>query len=205
MVRPEAVSRHRATFGEVFVLFVGRLVYYKGLDVLLRASSGLGWPIVIAGDGPKRASLEALANELGVRTRVHFLGHVPDEELRALVLASRLVVLPSTGVGEAFGQSLVEAALMGRPAVATTLPTGVPWVNLDGVTGFNVEPGDDKALAAAIREICENDSLSSRLGASARERALSEFTTDRMVERTLDLYGSVLGAASAGRSARARD
>ncbi len=200
-VAPADVARHRERLGAVFVLFVGRLVYYKGLDVLVRAGRTLAWPVVLAGDGPERPRLESLADELGVRERVRFLGHVPDFELRALVMAARCVVLPSTSVGEAFGQTLVEAALMGRPAVATSLPTGVPWVNLDGVTGINVPPNDAAALAAALAMLCGDDALASRLGEAARARALAEFTTDRMVERTLALYREVLAGRGDGKVA----
>jgi rhamnosyl/mannosyltransferase len=104
-------------------------------------------------------------------------------------------------VGEAFGQTLVEAALMGRPAVATSLPTGVPWVNLDGVTGINVPPNDAAALAAALAMLCGDEALASRLGKAARARALAEFTTDRMVERTLALYREVLVGRGDGKAA----
>ena len=195
--RAEAAAR-RARWGDRTVLFVGRLVYYKGLDVLLRAARRLDGRLVLAGDGPERSRLEQLAKDLSVFDRICFLGHLEEQSLVAAYLAADVVVLPSTGIGESFGQTQVEAALLGKPVVSTRLPTGVPWVNLDGVTGLVVPPGDDAGLAAALQRLLDDPALARRLGAAGKERAEHEFTAEIMVDRTLSLYRELTSGGNGG-------
>src|SRR6185295_4672597 len=109
------------------VLFVGRLVAYKGLDVLLRAMVDVPGSLALVGDGPLRESLQKLAQELGVADRVTFLGRVSDADRLAWFGRADVVVLPSVSRQEAFGMVQVEAMLTGRPVVSTSVPTGVPW------------------------------------------------------------------------------
>jgi len=186
----------RRRWGERVVLFVGRLVYYKGLDVLLRAARHVDARFVLVGDGPERARLEALAVDLALGTRVEFLGHQEGSPLVAAYLAASLVVLPSTGIGESFGQTQVEAALLGKPVVSTSLPTGVPWVNLHERSGLIVTPGDERALAAAFRRLLDDQEYARALGAEGRARAEREFTADVMADRTLQLYRDLVGQST---------
>ena len=82
----------------------------------------------------------------------------------------------------------LEAHASGTPVVCTDLPTGVPWVNVDGETGLVVPVGDAEALGAALARLLGDEALRTRMGAYARERALAEFSVGRMVERTLAVY-----------------
>jgi rhamnosyl/mannosyltransferase len=181
------------------LLFVGRLVRYKGVDVLLRAMAGVRASLVILGDGPLRAPLEALARDLGVDDRVHFLGRVSDGERLVWYRRAAALVLPSVSRQEAFGMVQVEAMLTGRPVVSTALPTGVPWVNRDGETGLVVPPGNVHALAAALVRLCEDAALRAQLGAAARVRALRHFTAARMCAE-LDALCHVVAAPVVVRS-----
>jgi lipopolysaccharide/colanic/teichoic acid biosynthesis glycosyltransferase len=197
---PAAVARVRAAWDGPVALFVGRLVPYKGVEVLLRALASADVAAVIVGDGPLRASLEAQARALGVSSRAFFLGSAGDESLSAWYSACDFLVLPSVTRAEAFGLVQVEAMAHGKPVISTRLPTGVPWVNLDGVTGVTVEPADAGALAAALRRLAGDPALRVRLGAGARARYLSEFAARCMVERTTAAYARVAsGPASARR------
>ena len=162
------------------VLFVGRLVAYKGVDVLLRAMAGVPASLIVVGDGPLRGSLEALAGELGVAGSVRFLGHVSDAERLEWYRRAALLVLPSVSRQEAFGMVQVEAMLAGRPVISTSLPTGVPWVNRDGESGLVVAPGDVEQLRSALMRLCTDAPLRLRLGAGGRARALEHFTARRM-------------------------
>jgi lipopolysaccharide/colanic/teichoic acid biosynthesis glycosyltransferase len=167
------------------VLFVGRLVGYKGLDVLLRAMVGVPASLVVVGDGPLRASLEALALELGLGGSVRFVGHVTDDERLEWYRRADLLALPSVSPQEAFGMVQVEAMLARLPVVSTALPTGVPWVNQDGESGLVVPPGDVEALRGALRRLCGDPASRASLGAGGRARALARFTAARMC-RDLD-------------------
>ena len=170
------------------VLFVGRLVPYKGVDVLLRALPGLAVRAVIVGDGPCRASLETLARELGVADRVTFAGQVSDEARVDAYREADVFVLPSVSRQEAFGMVQVEAMLSGVPVVSTALPTGVPWVNQHGETGLVVPAGDPEALRAALASLAAAPDLRRRLGAQARARALATFTAEQMCDGAYEVY-----------------
>ena len=173
------------------VLFVGRLVAYKGVDVLLRAMQGVRAAAVIVGDGPLRASLEQTASELGVSDRVFFLGTLPEDALASWYSTCDVLALPSTTPAEAFGLVQLEAMARAKPVVSTRLSSGVPWVNQDGVTGLTVPPGDADALKSAFARLLEDDDLRLRMGSAARRRFVEHFTHSGMVERTTRLYEEV--------------
>lgn len=173
------------------VLFVGRLVPYKGLDVLVRAMAHVDARLVLVGDGPLRESLQALAQDAGVATKVHFAGEVSEDELVAWYHACDVFALPSVTRAEAFGMVQVEAMACGKPVVSTNLPTGVPWVNRDGETGLVVSPGDVEALAGALARLAADPVLRGRLGEGGRDRVAGEFTAERMAARAVSMYSEV--------------
>jgi glycosyltransferase involved in cell wall biosynthesis len=183
----------RTRFGGPLALFVGRLVPYKGADVLLRALPAVPeLRLVMVGDGPLRGELEALAAALGIAHRVAFVGALADEALAAHYRAADVFVLPSVTPNEAFGLVQLEAHACGLPVVSTNLPTGVPYVNRHEETGLVVEPGDISGLAAALnRLVCEAD-LRRRLGLCAQRRQRTDFSLEVMVDRVLDVYRGLL-------------
>ncbi len=181
----------RGKLGTPRVLFTGRLVPYKGVDVLLRAMATLDARLVVVGDGPLRGALEAQARAT-CGGRVMFTGTVPDSDLPALYHASDVFVLPSVTRAEAFGMVQLEAMACGKPVVSTSVPSGVPWVNQHEVTGLVVPPGDVVALATALRTLFADSTLRERFGAAGRRRVAQEFTSARMAERSVALYREVL-------------
>lgn len=180
---------------EPHVLFVGRLVYYKGCDVLIEAISKVDANLAIVGEGPLRGELEALSAKLGVADRVQFFGRVSDEELAHLYRASSIFVLPSTLATECFGLVQVEAMLNGKPVINTNLPTGVPWVSLHNETGITVAPGDPDALADAIKLLLNDVHLRQKLGGQGAARAQNMFTLKRHVKAMSELYSELLSSS----------
>ena len=174
-----------------FVLFAGRHVPYKGVDVLLRALQGTPTRAVIAGDGPQRAAWQSLARELSLDRQVRFTGDVPDAELRALFHAASALVLPSVTRAEAFGYVQIEAMASGTPVISTDVPSGVSWVNQHERTGLVVAAGQPDALRAAIARLMADAPLRERFGAAGRERVEREFTLVRLRERLQSLYGEL--------------
>jgi glycosyltransferase involved in cell wall biosynthesis len=174
------------------LLFVGRLVYYKGLHVLLEAAKDWPGTVLIAGDGPLEPELRARAAASGLAERVKFLGRVSDEDLPAYYQASDAFVLPSIARTETFGVVQVEAMAAGLPVVSTRLPTGVPWVNQHGVSGLVVPPGDASALAAAFARLAADDALRQRLAEGARTRATAVFSRDRMLRAFREVVETVV-------------
>jgi len=193
----DAVSRSRvakvvAAVPGPRILFVGRLVYYKGLEVLLDAMSLCEGSLVIAGEGPLEGALRALVTEKRLGERVLFAGRVADADLPALYQACDVFVLPSTARTEAFGVVQIEAMAAGKPVISTNLPTGVPWVNQDGVSGLVVTPGDRAALGEALRRLLDDGAFRQRLGEGARRRAQTMFSRERMVAAFKSLIDTVV-------------
>ena len=165
------------------LLFVGRLVYYKGVDVLLRAFARTeGCALFLAGEGMLEPQLRQEAQTLGVADRVFFLGRLTDAQLRAAFRDCDFFVLPSVANSEAFGIVQLEAMVYGKPVINTALPTGVPLVSIHGETGLTVPPGDETALADAIRTLAEDDALREAYGAAAQRRVLEHFELDNMID-----------------------
>ncbi|MCI5816066.1 glycosyltransferase [Ruminococcus sp.] len=165
------------------LLFVGRLVYYKGVDVLLRAFARTeGCALFLAGEGVLEPQLRQEAQTLGVADRVFFLGRLTDAQLRAAFRDCDIFVLPSVANSEAFGIVQLEAMVYGKPVINTALPTGVPLVSIHGETGLTVPPGDETALADAIRTLAEDDALREAYGAAAQRRVLEHFELDNMID-----------------------
>jgi rhamnosyl/mannosyltransferase len=187
-----SVADVRSRCNGAIALFVGRLVPYKGADVLLRALAHTDVAAVVIGDGPMRGDLERLSRELKLESRVFFLGPVEDDAVAAWYAACDVFVLPSVTRAEAFGLVQLEAMARAKPVISTRLPTGVPWVNVDGLTGFVVPPGDVDALAAALRALAGDPALRAGMGRAGRARFEQEFTRERMTERTVAMYGRVM-------------
>jgi rhamnosyl/mannosyltransferase len=144
------------------------------------------------------APWQALAAELGLVDRAHFLGDVTDEDLPSLYHAADCFVLPANARSEAFGRVLLEAMASGLPCVTTELGTGTSWVVQDGLTGRVVPPRDELALADAVGELLADPHRRREMGGAARARVEAEFTQARMVGRVETVYGEALAACPSG-------
>jgi rhamnosyl/mannosyltransferase len=187
------VARIRSICPGPRVLFVGRFVYYKGVDVLIDAMAECPGTLLLIGDGPLEPDLRRQVIERGLQARVHFVGRASDEDLPAYYQAADLFVLPSVARTEAFGVVQVEAMAAGLPVISTNLPTGVPWVNQHGITGLVVPPGDSRALAGAMRELLTDDRLRTSLSANALQRAHTVFRRHKMIDAFKRVVESAVG------------
>lgn len=190
----ETIARIRQRYGRRILLAVGRMVYYKGFEYLIRAMKTVRGHLLIVGDGPLRLQLEHLAVAIGVSERITFLGRVAQEEMVAYYHAADVFVLPSVARSEAFGIVQLEAMICGKPVVNTALATGVPYVSLDGVTGLTVPPADSKALSVAVTRLLDDPYLRAKFGAAAARRAREEFNPELMARRTVEIYREALAA-----------
>ena len=192
-VPQEEIARFRDRHaGKKIILSVGRLIPYKGYDNLVEAAKYLPEDhiVLIGGDGPLRKNLEEQISTLGLKNKVLLLGYLPKETLPLLFAASDVFVLSSVMKTEAFGIVQIEAMSAGKPVVATKIPeSGVSWVNLDGVSGLNVEPGDPKAIADAVEGILRDYD---RFSEGAAKRFRENFTEDKMIERIVRIYEELL-------------
>ena len=175
-------ARIRAETSGPLVVFAGRLVGYKGVDVLIEAAAPLELTVTVVGDGPMRARWTRLATERHGRATFRFTGEVDQDELRAHLAAADLFVLPSLTRAEAFGMAQLEAMACARPVISTRLPSGVPWVNQHDESGLVVTPGDVESLRAALARLAADADLRARLGAGGQRRARQEFAMRRMAD-----------------------
>jgi glycosyltransferase involved in cell wall biosynthesis len=177
--------------GENFFLFVGVLRYYKGLHILLDAAAHTRARIVIVGAGPVEIELKQQALRLGL-TNVVFLGAVSDEDKVALLQLCRAVVFPSHLRSEAFGVTLLEGAMFGKPLISSEIGTGSSYVNIHGKTGLVIAPDNPAALAEAMNRLDQDHAGSVAMGRAARARFDTMFTARKMAEAYVGLYQQVL-------------
>jgi glycosyltransferase involved in cell wall biosynthesis len=192
-VNPDEVLKIRKKYGSRIVLGVGRLVYYKGFEYLIRAMSEVDGQLLIVGDGPLRSKLELEAKKSVAAARVTFLSSV--EDVIPYYQAANVFALPSIARSEAFGIVQLEAMACRKPVVNTLLDSGVPYVSVNGITGLTVPPADSKALAQALNQLLDNPARCAEYGFAGRQRVEAEFNLDAMTKSTLKLYSDVMSSA----------
>jgi glycosyltransferase involved in cell wall biosynthesis len=177
------------------IFSLGRLVYYKGFEYLIKSAKYLNneYVILIGGSGPLKEELNNLIKSHSLENKVILLGRIEDNELGSYYEACDLYCLPSIVKSEAFGIVQIEAMSFGKPIVATKINgSGVDWVNKDDVSGINVEPKDPEALAEAFRRIFNNKDDYERYSINAKKRFNSLFKREKMNDRLIQLYKELL-------------
>ncbi len=191
-------------YGRDFFLFVGVLRYYKGLHILLDAVRGAPFRVVIVGSGPTETELRQQANRLGLHN-VSFAGQVTDEEKVSLIRLSRGIVFPSYMRSEAFGVTLLEGAMHGKPLISTEVGSGTSHVNAHGNTGLVVEPGSETALRDAMEQLWKHPEKACHMGRNARRRYEELFTGDLMGRRYAELYRELTEGRTADAGTKTAD
>jgi rhamnosyl/mannosyltransferase len=177
----------RAKVGPKFFLFVGVLRYYKGLHILLDAVAGTDYPVVIVGAGPIEQELKSHAERLGLKN-VMFVGKVDELDKVALLKLCYAVAFPSHLRSEAFGISLLEGAMFGKPMISSEIGTGTTYINIDRQTGLVVPPSDPDALRVAMRTLWDDPQLAKEMGSRAEARYWQLFTAEQMADDYVSLY-----------------
>jgi glycosyltransferase involved in cell wall biosynthesis len=192
---PVSITEPRSTLPAIpTIAFAGRLVREKGIEILLRAFALVQAQrpeakLVICGDGPESGKISALINQLRLTSNVSMAGFVSPARIQEIFRASWVVAVPSIWE-EPFGQVTIEAMMSGVAVVASDAG-GPAEVVLDGETGFLVPPGDIPALAKALLRILTDGSLAERLGHSGRERAIMEYSEEKVADQFLDIYRGI--------------
>lgn len=180
---------------KVNILFIGRLVWYKGCDILLKAFARMrckNCTLTLVGGGPLEMELKNLAASLRLNT-VTFMGRVSEEEKMRCIEACDFLVLPSVSKAEAFGLVQIEAMAFGKPVINTRLKSGVPTVSMDGVTGITVKPGHAGQLARAMDEMARDEKQRREFGKNALELVSREYTKSMMIKRHKEVFEQLLG------------
>ncbi|MFZ6745771.1 glycosyltransferase family 4 protein [Undibacterium sp. JH2W] len=187
----DLLAHWRQRVGENFFLFVGMLRYYKGLHILLEAAAGTDIPIVIVGDGPEEIELKRQAQQLQL-TNVHFLGALPEPDKVALLTLCYALAFPSHLRSEAFGISLLEGAMYGKPMISSEIGTGTTYINVAGQTGLVVPPSDPAAFRQAMEYLLAHPQQAAEMGKNARQRYLDLFTAEKMAGNYARLYQEII-------------
>lgn len=191
--RTDALARRYGLEGKRVVLTVARLDVHKGHDVVIKAMPQIAGSVadvvyVIAGAGPTRPYLARLCEEKGVTGQVVFTGLIPRADVLALFALCDVFVMISRVEGsnaEGFGIVFLEAGVFSKPVIGGSAG-GVPDAIEDGVTGYLVDPASPGAVADAVTHVLLDRDLAARLGRKGRDRALSRFTWDRVIDRIMD-------------------
>lgn len=177
--------------GHDFFFFMGVLRYYKGISYLLTALKNTAYPVVIAGTGPEEQKLKQQVKELGL-TNVIFLGYITDLEKEILYQLSKAVIFPSCERTEAYGVTLVEAAMHKRAMISTELQTGTSFININEETGFVVEAKNAEQLKVAMDKLSQNTELAKNMGKVAYKRYQELFTSQKMAQDYIKIYKKLL-------------
>ncbi len=179
------------------VVYVGRLVRWKGVQYLIQAVAQLAKKravrLAIVGTGEYRPALEQCAADLGIGGLVTFVGFAPAQDLLRYYAVGDVVCLPSYA-NETFGITLLEAMAMERATVAANFG-GMPEVMVHGETGLLFRPEDADDLAHQIDGLLDNPARRAQMGKAGRQRALELFTWDKVTDRVLDAYREILPRA----------
>lgn len=192
---PHKLNHWRERLGNKFFLFVGVIRYYKGLHVLVEAAKSTSYPIVILGGGPLEQVLKQQAKEQGV-TNIHFLGFLDNADKMALFSLCYAFVFPSHLRSEAFGISLLEGAMFGKPLISCEIGTGTSYINIDNETGLVIPPDNANALRQAMDTLWNNVDLATRMGQKAAQRFAQLFTADKMAGSYTALYRELIAEAA---------
>lgn len=180
---------------KLFTIFaLGRHVYYKGFDVLIRAVAQMDGQVrlVLGGDGPLSPYLKNLSAELAIEDKIHFTGRIADVDLGRYYARCDVFCLPAVARTEAFGIVQVEAMAFGKAVVSTRLGNGVDYVNRHEDTGLLAEPGNLESLIQCLQRLQFDEELRLRLGERGRQKALMEYSLNNMGKLTLEAYESAV-------------
>ena len=185
--------------GQKLVLSVGRLSRRKGFDMVIRSlpkliEQGLDIHYALIGIGEDNDYLAGLATELGVKERVHLLGHVEPEDLPRWYNACEVFVMPNRDINgdtEGFGMVYLEAAACAKPSIAG-MAGGTGNAVIDGTTGLRVDGEKLDDITAALEKLLTNQEDASRLGSQGHTRTVDEFSWEVIAQKTAALVGGNL-------------
>lgn len=174
------------------LLFVGAILQYKGVDVLIEALSHTVFPVLLdlVGEGSFMHEIQALVDKLGLRNRVAFHGKLSREDIGAFYRRATCLVLPSR-TPESFGIVGAEAMSYGLPVIASDIGGALEWL-LPGKTGLTFPINDARALARMIDIITNNAALARAMGKAAIKRYQEHFRPEHHVERLLEVFTNIL-------------
>jgi rhamnosyl/mannosyltransferase len=190
---PTKIKKISSKYGPKIVLFVGRLVQFKGVKYLIEALKKCpDVNLIIIGSGEEENNLKKLKDKLHLKN-VFFIEHINNKkELINYYKASNIVIFPSISRNESFGIVQLEAMICKKPVICTEINSGTTYVNIHNKTGIVIKPKDSVAIANAIQLLFKNPKLIEQYGTNAQNRVLKLFTVKINKEKNIELYREVL-------------
>ncbi len=180
-------------YGDRIILFIGRLVEFKGVKYLIEAMKGVDAQLIIIGYGPLEKGLKNFSEECCINNKVTFVTEHTHEEKIAYLHASKMLCMPSIGKNESFGIVQLEAMVCGKPVINTSIQgSASSYISLHNETGLTVTPKNSEELAEAINRLLSDPEFAVNLGNNGRKRVLKSFTKELNTKKNLDVYREVL-------------
>lgn len=183
---------------ENYIVFIGRLVFYKNLDLVIRAFSKVvekvpNAKLIVIGDGPMMNPWKDLTSSLGLSNFIEFTGYLPEDEKKVLLERCKALILPS--LFEGFGLVILEAFAMYKPVL---VPNILPYTEIveDGVDGFLLPPHNQEKWEMTITSILQEPNLSIQMGKKARDKVVRKYDIDKVVELIESLYTEIIAKGS---------
>ncbi len=175
------------------ILFFGRLIKIKGVDILLKATSRLlkknsNLRIQIIGEGPEKKNIIKLAKKLGIEKNISFLGYVEDPILKKRIACSKVCVFPSYS-REGVMTTLLEASLMKKPIIASNACSNPEYIK-DGENGLLFKSKDDKDLAKKIEKLINNKKLREQLSKNV-SKTIKNWSWEKQARKLIDIYKKI--------------
>jgi len=178
-------------YGEKYFFFVGRLVYYKGIDFLIDAAKLNNYSLVIAGKGNYFKDINKEIKKHNLK-HVHLIGEISKNEKYNLMSNCYSFIFPSNQRSEAFGLSLLEASMFSKPLISCEIGTGTTFINKNNETGLVIKPNDSTAINSSMKYLWDNESISKKFGENSYKRYEELFTAKKMSESYIRLYKSII-------------
>lgn len=177
-----------------YAIFIGRLVPYKGLNVLIEAMKIIDkkYQLVVIGEGPQKDFLQNSANHFALKDRVHFLGKLPYEELYHYLFAAEFLVLPSLNQSENFGIVQLEAFAMKKSVIVSNLKSGASSLVIDQENGLLAEPGNARDFASKMEKLFDSPDRAIEMGEKAFAHLKKYYSFEMMVDAHEKLYTNLL-------------
>lgn len=169
-------NKIKKEFGNDFFLFIGQLRYYKGLHLLLEAMKSLKTNLIIIGTGPLEKKIRTIIRKKAIKN-IHLIGSVDDQTKVNYINSCYSLVLPSHLRSEAFGISLLEGCMMGKPLISCKIGTGTEYINKDNYNGFVALP-NAKSLSECMKKLHHDPKLALNMGENSRKRFEKHFSID---------------------------
>lgn len=195
-VNEKDILQLKAKYNNRKIIFaLGRLVYYKGFEFLIKAAANLpdDYVVLIGGTGPLHNYLNKLIDKYQLSDKVKLIGKIPQHKLALYYQSCLLFCFPSTHASEAFGVSQIEAMMFGKPVISTEIPrSGVSWVNQHMHSGIVIEKENAAAISKAILLLANDYKLYHQLCIDAKNRYQTHFKPDKMIKSVASIYKQIL-------------